>query len=237
MLLVEDKIVKIINELDIPNEVGTYEGEDCCPFVERLSYKIYEQYKGKACNGISKAAIVLPDSKCVIKIPFNGAFYTQEEYNADTDEYEYTDEEFIPFEYADDLNLAKRKWDYCENEFLKYQIAVKDGFGEFLAETEFYGYKDGHPIYLQEKVVSYREDSKSRTPSDEAKKKYKSFDKFHYFTNSIWTSLAIDWYGEEKVAAFIEYCDNNLTGDLHDGNIGFAENGRPVLLDWADWRD
>lgn len=238
MLLLEDKISRVIDTLDIPDNFGVDTENDYSYDVETMSFYINNTFGGSVYHGVSKAAVVLPDCKYAIKIPFNGEFRYEEDYNEETEEYEIVEDSFCPFEYANDLGIEDAcNWDYCENELIKYENAVDAGFEEFFAETKFWGYKNNRPIYLQEKVVAYNEDRTTHTPSDRARNSYDNNCDFHFDANETWVCCAIDWYGEDRVLDFITYCeDNDLADDLHDGNIGFAADGRPILLDWAGWR-
>ena len=183
-------------------------------------------------NGVSKCAIIIDNESQVIKVPFNG-FYS-------TDEWDHEDE-FHSFEWANDLKAPNaRNWDYCENELLKYKEAVHAGFGDFFAYTEYCTEIDGCPIYAQEKCVAISWGGSAKTEiSDHACKIYKSNHDYDYERlNEDWVCAAIDWYGEEEVLDFIYYLEEHNITDLHDGNVGFsAIDGRPVLIDWAGWRD
>lgn len=239
MLLLEDKIAKIVDLLDIPSQMGCYEVDDYSQQVDDIDYDLVCTHKLNVSvyHGVSKMAIVPNDSKYVVKVPFNGSWYTEEYYDEDTDTYEYSEEaSFKEFWNANDIDAdGANHWDYCENELIKYERAADAGFEMFLAETRFYGYKENHPIYLQEKVIEFFNYRSRRSASDDSRKKASSLD---CCVTPDWLALAIDWYGYEKVKDFFKFAkEQKMDRDLHGGNIGFTENGRPVLLDWAGWRD
>ena len=75
-------------------------------------------------------------------------------------------------------------------------------------------------------------------PSEKAQIIYKSkIGRIDSILPSDWTMHAIDYYGEEEVESFINFLkDENMDDDLHPSNVGFALDGRPVLIDWAGWR-
>lgn len=191
-------------------------------------------------TGASKLVILIEELDEVIKIPFNGTFYYDEDESLDI-----TDtEDFIENDWANDINApSATDWDYCENEVLKLEKAEKEGFGDFFAKIEKYTMIDNHPVYLQEKVIPlYSHKSKQwGEPSKMAKSIYEN-----NFTEARkrvpipedWLMHAIDYFGEEEVASFIDYVmSENLDEDLHSGNVGFTRAGKPVLLDWAGWRN
>lgn len=181
-------------------------------------------------NGISKCALVIKGENQVIKIPFNGHYYGWED-----------DNDFCSYCYANDLRVkGARDWDYCENELLKYKDAVNAGFGDFFAYTEYCTEIDNTPIYAQEKCIAISSGGSAKTEiSDHACEIYDSNHDYDYERlNADWVCAAIDWYGEEEVLHFIYYLEEHNIYDLHDGNVGFsAIDGRPVLIDWAGWRD
>ena len=223
----------------IPVEFGIREYDDEIMYGEDLADQIYAAVpSADIYNGCSKCAIVDKACDYVVKIPFNGMWF--ESYNDECSDDDYFEE----FHYANDIedNYEARDWDYCENELIKYEKAVDAGFGEFFAETVYYGKIDNTPIYIQEKAMSYSKrlsEGDMPNSSKEAQKVYKeNKDKLCCYINTDWVILAIAWYGLARVLAFLKYIDEeNLDTDLHAGNIGFTESGRPVLIDWAGWRD
>lgn len=188
-------------------------------------------------NGVSKCALVMENEDEVLKIPFKGRYYP--------DKIDYETGEvlregcFEEFQWADDITETT-DWNYCENELIKYDRAVKAGFGEFFAATRFVDTIQGTPIYAQEKCEAISWGGKSKTEiSDKSITIFKSNDEYDYDRLSeYWVCAAIDWYGAEKVLDFIRYLDVNCIWDLHNSNVGFSTiDGRPVLIDWAGWRD
>lgn len=180
-------------------------------------------------NGVSKGVLVLDQCNVVLKIPFNGEI----KYNSFTGEIK-----FFPFSQANDLNERKAtKWDYCENEVLKYERAKEAGLGHFFASVKKYREIKGYPVYIQEKVIPFAEDNEIRCSSAYAKQKYRP-ENFPFRMPDKWAELLYDFYEEEEVGKFMEYLyRNRLVNDLHADNLGFNDEGRPVLIDWADWRE
>ena len=222
----------------IPAELGACDYDtDVVPRIDEIEEQIREVAPEVAIyNGCTKCAIVDKTCDYVIKIPFRGMWY--EAYNDE----DCGEDFFEEFQYANDLEGYDdvRQWDYCENELIKYEKAVDAGFSEFFAETAYYGRINNTPVYIQEKAMSFMEKyNELPEPSNDAVKKYtENKDKLSCCITSKWVELAIDWYGFDKVVAFIDYLyDENLNNDLHSGNIGFTEAGKPVLIDWAGFRD
>ena len=223
----EQTIEKIFKNVSIPNQLGCDEFEDYGGTVDIFASQFdagIEFY-----NGVSKCALVLKDEDEVIKVPFSG-FFTEED-----------EEEFYEFQFADDLDgQTGSNWNYCENELQKYLNAVQSGFKEFFAATRRVTFIEGAPIYAQEKCVAIAWGGTSKTDiSEKSKNIYHSNDSYDYDRlDKYWVCAAIDWYGAERVLEFIDYLRENYITDLHSGNAGFSTvDGRPVLIDWAGWRE
>ena len=241
-MIAREKSLKVIEKALEGATISPYFGgnydDDEYAAMDSLELDVYSNLlndRFEFFNGISKCVIVLEDSDFVVKIPFNGAYQTI--WNKDEEEVV----DFLHFTEANDINHPDATgWDYCENELIKYEKAQEEGFGKFFAHTEFYRNVSGHPTYLQEKVVPYSyNDGGPILPSQQAMKRYENSDVVpRGRTPADWAALLFDFYDAEEVNAFWEYADDNgLTNDLHSENIGFAQDGRPILLDWADWRE
>ena len=237
MLLLEDKIAKAVSLLSIPENFGGFLEDSDYPEVYDIDCYLGQEMPGTAAyHGVSKCVIVIPESEYVIKIPFNGYWETDEYWDEEDEEWYKSDsEEFIPFCGANyDINCEDASdWDYCENELIKYENAVDAGMEEFFAKITFYDYVNNYPIYLQEKVKEYSWNN--YVYSEEAEKTYNSNKELQFRLPRQWAILAIDWYGEERYKEFLQYIKDNDINDLHSGNVGFAANGRPVILDYAGW--
>ena len=202
--------------------------------LEAIRTFIYDNYKAEVYNGVTKCVIVFDNEDEVIKLPFNGKF--EEWYDDAEDEYKI---DFTAFEYANtDVEDASTTWDYCENEYIKYEKAVEDGFAEFLLATRYHGMICGMPVYTQERAETFY-DSEYISKTAPSEKAIKEYEKMGYAPmNRDWVVRAIDYYGIRKVVDFIQWAKSNgLTGDLHSGNIGFTTEGRPIILDWAGYRE
>lgn len=244
-LLLEDKIsmaMRIIEkEIDGCDKIGADINEDYCSIVENLNYSFEKKMpKTATYHGVSKMAIVIPESQYVIKVPFNGKWDTYYDDDDDNDTYEEYWEDFM---YANPENYS---FDYCCDELDKYEKAAACGLGMFFAETLFYGYtKGGYPLYLQEKVRPYNHIRRADTPK--AKENSLTYVKDKRANDYNWESLpeewlamAVDRYGLELVERFIDFIhteEPDISDDLHGGNYGYRYDGSPVLLDFSGWRD
>lgn len=223
----------------IPAEMGTYEDDNYLAFGDDIQEQVRKVAPTAAVyNGCSKLAIVNKTCNYVVKIPFRGMYYNSYDESSD----DWDEEYFEEFHYANDIagNSDAKVWDYCENELIKYEKAINAGFGEFFAETAYYGLIDNTPVYIQEKAIALSERGyEGLHYSDDADKSYtNNRDRIRGWIDEVWTKLAIDWYGLDKVIKFLNYIDaEGLDSDLHRGNIGFTDAGKPVLIDWAGWRD
>ena len=239
MLLLEDKLTKVIDTIDrlalIPKEFGANIEEDWCPVTEELDWKI-EKETGipiEVCHGVSKMAIIIPGCSLVIKIPFNGQWKYEERYNKETGEYEEGEEYFEPFyEYED----------YCALEESVYKNAEAAGFDQYLAKTSFYKAIKNCYVYVQEKVFGLYSD-KASTPTDDSRRKIKAR-RDGYIGTSDWSACFIDFFGEDAFEKFYNYCvygddehEMCIDDDLHSANIGFRADGSPVILDYSGWSD
>ena len=237
MLLLEDKLTKVIDTIDrlalIPIEFGANLEEDWCPVTEELGWKI-EKETGipvEVCHGVSKMAIIIPGCSLVIKIPFNGQWKYEEKHNKETGEYEEGEEYFEPFyEYED----------YCALEESVYKNAEAAGFDQYLAKTSFYKAIKNCYVYIQEKVFGLYSD-KASTPTDDSRRKIKAR-RDGYIGTSDWSACFIDFFGEDAFEKFYNYCvygddehEMCIDDDLHAGNIGFRADGSPVILDYSGW--
>ena len=235
MLLLEDKLTKVIDTIDrlalIPTEFGANLEEEWCPVTEELGWKI-EKETGipiKVCHGVSKMAIIIPGCSLVIKIPFNGQWKYEERYNKETGEYEEGEEYFEPFYEYDD---------YCALEESVYKNAEAAGFDQYLAKTSFYKAIKNCYVYVQEKVFGLYSD-KASTPTDDSRRKIKAR-RDGYIGTSDWSACFIDFFGEDAFEKFYNYCvygddehEMCIDDDLHAGNIGFRADGSPVILDYS----
>ena len=239
-------------ELIVPDFFGGVLGEDN-PIVEDFGHEICNQYDAEWRCGASKMCIIPRESDMVIKLPFKGTIYY------DNDDCPFLEE----FESSGSESCT---WDYCLAEVELYNKVAAAGFECFLARTEAYGNThNGHPMYIQEKVQVYGEGaSPSKEVSEDSRDKsntiMQSYRNYIYHSTSTeemsreqligWTfseageyfiASLIDAYGYDKVADFSAWVfvnARNIAIDLHHGNIGYRESdGTPCLLDFSGFFD
>lgn len=181
--------------------------------------------------GVSKMAILSPHlNNVVIKIPFNGMYFKEEE-----DE----DYNWCPFEFATGSDAT----DYCLAEYEKYNSLKAHGLDCFVAKTVFYKTIDNFKIFLQEEVTPESDlcfpASKSSEKSKRLAQEWKKKENFYY--SQAWLASCFDAYGEDKVAELFEYCkqvDCDILQDLHDNNIGYRISDKsPAILDYSNFMD
>lgn len=239
--MIDKNLLKeIIDSIErfIPDEFGIDTDDDTSPEIEDLNDILWNKFHSKVetFNGVTKFVILHKNADEVIKIPFNGKF---ENYYGEEGEYDTPETEFIHFECANDLCTGAANWDYCENELIKYEDAVDAGFGEFFAATRFDIVND-KIVYLQETCEAFCDSDYSVAETSEAAKKsyHDNEDRFDTYINSQWMIQAIEYYGVEKVVDFLRYIrQHDMASDLHMGNIGYTRTGKPVLIDWAGYRE
>lgn len=246
--------LEIYKELNVPDMFcGSYDPYDV---VENFGEYIYEEYGANWAIGASKMCIIPTDSNMVIKFPFTGTVY----YNEETDEME---EETFSSAHTEE----GYSWDYCLAELEIYKKAAAAGFANFLAKTEEFGTTNsGHPMYIQEKVNVYKDcrhkykkdisdNVKSKTATVLEKYRDRNRNRLNNEemieedfigytfaeTGKTFLSYLIDAYSYENVAKFAKWVYENareIAEDLHWGNIGFRESdGTPCLLDFSGFYD
>ena len=241
MLYIEDKLERVYKEMHIPQDFGGDIDNDDFYNVEDMVYGLKRatgldiDYE----HGVSKAVLLIPGVDKVLKIPFNGYYEchmtNEDEYYENNDVEPIYEDRFFEFENAGN---EYNTWDYCLTELEMYDVAKKAGFAEFFPKTEVYGICDGCPVYLQEKVTPY----KSVSVSQEERKNYKTQtkDKSRVFNwvSTKWGMDVIAMYGLDRANEFFDFIDNNgMASDLHNGNLGYTKDGKPVILDWAGFDD
>ena len=187
-------------------------------------------------NGITKAVIIFDSLPYVIKIPFNGMWNCEYDYDEETDEYIECDAYFIYFSHARALDIS----DYCWNELDKVIMAHDCGYGCFLPDTAVVYENNGQRFYIQEKVRPVCEHSFTPTTSKDSRDRAASLTDEYRICNEDWRAAAIESYGEAILVSFIDWNDAGALGyldDMHSGNYGYRFDGTPVLFDVSGFRD
>lgn len=214
----------------LPAKFGVYSTDDpkfhqCQGFSDsaRLNRVLSEIDPQVVINyGMTKMVIIAPSlGEVVIKIPFNGF---------------YSFEEGTRFWYR----LPYGSYSYCMSEYKKFCKLKHLNLKGFLAKTIFYEERDGVCIFLQERVNPRDEMIKAPHYSFESQEIVEKWQKMNTFPilDAEWTAACIDKYGKFKTEKFLYYCmdfDNDLIEDWRDENIGYRNNGTPVILDYANF--
>ena len=228
-----------MTELELMNII-----EDCCPelenedFCQDTSYEYVDRYLLKqdpklafySATGASKYVITLPDVNWVLKIPFYGTML--EEYNEETDEYEWVYSEFDNAVMGEDWTGS----DYCSAEVYYWQQAAQYGLAKCFAKTEYIGTIRNTPIYRQEKAMIYDEIYHHEYEEDFLEyiaDLCSSVD--GYCFSRTWLADFYIYYGEEKLFTLMRFLQTYHINDLHSGNYGYIK-GRPVLTDYSDFQ-
>ena len=208
-------IADIFN-ITFPSQFGTDEDDNETEAI----CDVYSQLNGSVTTafGASKFIIFLNDNE-VVKVPFNGEFYT--EYFDDEDETGYSKFDYFCTE------------DYCMVEAAVYADAIAAGVDIFFASTEFVGNTliNKTPIYLSERVLPF--DYLNNEERSYSRDSYSKAGKMCGRCPVEWTAMALEYYGEEAVRKLFDFIEKEGIDDLHWGNVGIRRNGAPVLLDYS----
>ena len=195
-------------------------------------------------SGVTKGVLLIEGCNFVIKMPFygserdeeyvDGLGYTEamEVYGSDWSSREVKCE-LYPFENA----AGETPWDYCSAEAQIYQYAEEEGVEQFFAKTEFLGYAQGWPVYIQERAVMYRD-----MDAPEHSSKHLSYINRELLARAFSDLAAsqvadlVAEYNEEAFQRLDKFCEDYSVTDLHQGNIGYL-HGKPVLVDYSSYDD
>ena len=200
-------------------------------------------------SGVSKLVLIFKGLDFVVKIPFTGSTYYDEHYDEDTEEWvsnEEPTEEYFNLENAPDCVLdrfSKDCWDYCDIECDRFHLASDVGLSDCFAKTEFLGWVNHIPVYIQQRAIMFQDDE-ARNSRDSSGIEYDSEEnvskvdtlreKTDLWVDRDWTLDFIHYYGETVFEKFAEFCKKWDIEDLHNGNIGYV-GGRPCLVDYSSW--
>ena len=225
----KDALLQLLSNAPLYGGMIFHEGDNES-FLTSMGPDFCNQYSYE--YGASKFVLIPFDDneKYVIKIPYTGSYNFESGYysSSSSQHYHSGTNEYCDY-YGSDYD--ERPWDYCAGEVQRYKKAEKYGLAECFAKTEFLGYVNDYPIYIQEKctVSSYYKNSHS---VEEQEKTSKCCGTYKNINNDWLTDFRI-YYGEEILLKFINFIhDNDWDDDLRKDNIGYIEN-RPVLIDYS----
>ena len=241
-LLLEDKLTKIKDALNLHQEVGyCLDYDDNYEVIEIVNDNLNKaniQY----CNvdtGVSKIVVIPENCSYVLKTPLFGAIYYPEEYDEENSEYyiNYDDPKFEYYEGAYYKDAELDYSNYCELEEYLYGFAVDCGVEEMFAKTEFFGWaKYNRPVYISEKCIPY--DYGEKTPTENSRSLVKENREKRtpgwWRMDSVVTALFIDDYGIEKANKLFQFLNDYEIDDLHTGNVMISEKtGKIVITDYS----
>ena len=185
-------------------------------------------------SGATKNVIVFEDRDFVIKIPMDCKLeYDEEE----------EDNIVVDFKFAGIHTEISNCWDYCEVETVLYDMATEEKLNEFFAEARLLGCIKGRPIYIQELAISYGNGGSSNSkPSEYAEITASTViqaikKESHYSLPKDWVCAAIDLYGIDELLKLADFIGENHITDLHHDNIGFNNDGLPVIIDYSSYNE
>ena len=229
-LLIEDKLTKVFNEIvkKVPKKFGwddyDTEEENTAVISEALRDA---KVAGGAYRGATKAVAVVSGCSSVLKVPYSGKWDYDESVDCDY---------FTRFEGAD--NSKDHNWDHCLTEYEVYEAAKENGLDIFFPKTEIMGECKSGTIIKQERVLDFYEYC---SISEDRTIELVYLDaKYCDLIDSQWIAAAIERYGKAMVDKLIDFLEDNfpiVVEDLHNGNIGFRENGDPIILDFSGWNE
>jgi hypothetical protein len=130
--------------------------------------------------------------------------------------------------------------DVCAYEMDLYN-SIEDTYKEIFMKEEHIGYVDNVPIYIQPYVETLDMDMEiwdgtvtlpgviSKKQKNEAKYYIKNFGSKSHF----WNYSILKYYGFKMGKQILEVVGNFQ--DLHDENVGYLANGRPVVFDYGGY--
>lgn len=164
--------------------------------------------------------VIITETRDVYKIPFAGTLYC----------------DYIGDGKSEDV-FEIFKIDHSKRAVDLYNEAVDAKVEDFFSEIALVGWsKNNYPIYQQAWACTYFD--KKAEPSAESTTKAEKMEAKKYIPfDRDWLALAIDFFGEEKVFALLQFIDDNDIDDLHRNNYGFDDAGLPVIFDYSSYID
>lgn len=214
-----DRLLEMVRIIE--DEVIMYHGF-CLDYddVEAFADDLAEKYGDEVavCYGATKLVLVDKYTDFVVKVPIKsvgGCQFT----NAPTDDEDYVD-------------------DYCHTEAELYKRAKERGLSKYFAKTEYLTEYKGYPIYASDKVYPLDENydicsDTVRNASEASNKSYSMFNNGNFRYE--WAITFIEKFGTVEFTKLIDFVEEEGIGDLHAGNVGFTDNGDPVILDYSSY--
>ena len=147
---------------------------------------------------------------------------------------------FYDFDYVvkfDYSNWADSE-NYNNKEMRISYYAECEGISDFFAETWYGGEFRGMPFTLMKKADTNCTKICSDASSNYYVSEQKNYDEqsgcFDLEEIEFMVNLFRNYYSEEKVIDFLDFCIDNGISDIYENNVGYI-NGLPVLIDYAGY--
>lgn len=141
------------------------------------------------------------------------------------------DEDFCKLEYK---NYLRAKAAGVEKILLPTTFFYKNNFGiTFYKQPIFYKCQDDLTRY-ERKILSHKSKYTQKVTQKRESKFYDLLDDFFDTTiDDSWMVRAIQYYGYDFMRKVAKWTCENSINDLHEGNIGYIGNFRPVIFDYS----
>ena len=226
---------------DFLNEYGVLSYRSVSTFLERRLFdEFVTDYKLPFwCHyGCSKICLAFDDLDIIFKIPIitnynmlDSKAASEFKRNIKVSNYSTS----IPKE-ADDL---------CAREVKYYNNARNEGLEQLFCEEKLYTKYHGIPIYTQKRVYDfYEETDKKYRECDEVMIDFitNALDERGFYEEAKWDCLTnifpffediINRYGPIVFLKLLNFIMKNDINDLHEGNVGYTIDDRPILVDYS----
>jgi hypothetical protein len=217
-------ILDLFNDCTFDGQLSSNDMED--KIIMRLPASFEFDWE----EGASKLVIIPKDAEFVIKIPYTGEDIYINHRN------EYIHHKFNCANGSYDYN-----WDYCFTETLLWKMAKREKVQWAFAKERMIGTINKHPIYLQQRVVSYGDSERYDSASEENRKKTIDFceeNNLFALDNDLlsWQADALQYYGGRQFNKIMSFIFKYNIEDLHAGNLGYLY-GRPIIFDYSSFEN
>ena len=136
------------------------------------------------------------------------------------------------------FDLSNLENNYCGRESYIYKEAKNWKLDTIFVKTYFFDNLYNTPIYIQEKV-EVKTINNTRYTTQELKDISKKSSKYNkYFKCSpVWLKDFEIIYGKDTLDSFLRFCNTFGINDLHDANIGYTKEGKPIVFDYAGYEE
>lgn len=175
-------------------------------FMDNLNS--FEEGRITANRGLSKGVIIFDDLDWVVKFPLGVSSY-----------------------------IGHTVIDYCAKEYDVYIKALEVGLESLFAPMYFLECYFGVDAYAMEKVEVDPERINSEHLDSWASisTATEGRHRLNFFEEHTMAITLFDYHDESLIDKFIDFCNNEGVGDLHDGNMGYNKDNNLVLIDYSGY--